>query len=88
MDKLRFLSNKTFKPRVIIRTSVGSKKPLNGGVQHTQDYTSVFKKILTEVNVVKLNDPNQIFKEYKKALNRKDSKSTLLIENGDFYNSK
>ncbi len=88
LDKLRFLSNKTFKPRVIIRTSIGAKKPLNGGVQHTQDYTSVFKKILTEVNVVKLNNPNQILKEYKKALNRKDSKSTLLIENGDFYNSK
>ena len=40
------LSNNSFKPRVIIRTSIGSKKPLNGGVQHTQDYTNVFKKYL------------------------------------------
>tara|TARA_Y100000816_G_scaffold287716_1_gene270958 strand:+ start:835 stop:1383 length:549 start_codon:yes stop_codon:yes gene_type:complete len=88
LDKLRFLSNNSFKPRVIIRTSIGSKKPLNGGVQHTQNYTSIFKKILTEVNVVNLVDPKQIFREYKKALNRNDSRSTLLIENGDFYNIK
>ena len=49
LDKVRVMSNNEFKPKVIIRTSVGSKKPLNGGVQHTQDYTKIFKNILTEV---------------------------------------
>ena len=88
LDKFRTLSNNSFNPRVIIRTSIGSKKPLNGGVQHTQDYTKIFKKILTEINVVSLKEPKDIFIQYKKALKRKDSKSTLLIENGDFYNSK
>lgn len=88
LDKIRSMSDGDFKPRVIIRTSIGPKKPLNGGVQHTQDYTKIFKKILTEVNVVYLNKPNEIFKEYKKALNRNDSKSTLIIENGYFYNTK
>ena len=88
LDKMRTLSNSSFKPRVIIRTSIGSKKPLNGGVQHTQDYTNIFKKILTEINVVSLKNSEDIFKEFKLALNRKDSKSTLLIESGDFYNSK
>ena len=88
LDKMRSLSNNSFKPRVIIRTSIGSKKPLNGGVQHTQDYTKIFKNILTEINVVSLKNPKDIFKEFKFALNRKDSKSTLLIENGDYYNSK
>ena len=48
----------------------------------------MFKDILTEIEVINLVNPNQIFNEYKKALKRKDSKSTLLIENGDFYNSK
>ena len=66
LDKLRFLSNNSFKPRVIIRTSIGSKKPLNGGVQHTQNYTSIFKKILTEVNVVNLVDQNKFFESIKK----------------------
>lgn len=88
LDKIRHMSFNEFKPRVIIRTSIGSKKPLDGGVQHTQDYTKMFKDILTEVEVVNLINPNQIFKEYKNALKRKDSKSTLLIENGDYYNSK
>lgn len=88
LDKLRFLSNNSFKPRVIIRTSIGSKKPLDGGVQHTQDYTKMFKSVLTEVEVVSLREPKDIFNQFKKALTRKDSKSTLMIENGDFYNSK
>ncbi len=88
LDKFRTLSNNSFKPRVIIRTSIGSKKPLHGGVQHTQDYTVIFKKILTEINVVSLKNSEDIFREFKLALTRKDSKSTLLIENGDFYNSK
>lgn len=88
LDKIRYMSLNEFKPRVIIRTSIGSKRPLDGGVQHTQDYTKMFKNILTEVNVVLLNKPSQIFKEYKKALNRRDNKSSLIIEHGDYYNSK
>ena len=88
LDKIRYMSFNQFKPRVIIRTSIGSKKPLDGGIQHTQDYTKMFKDILTEVNVVLLNKPNEIFSEYKKALYRKDNKSSLIIEHGDFYNSK
>ena len=62
------------------------KKPLDGGVQHIK-HTKIFMNILKKVEVVNLIDQN-IFNEYKKALIRKDSKSTLLIENGDFYNSK
>ena len=74
------------KAKVIIRTSIGSKKPLNGGPQHTQDHTIALKKMLKNIEVVKLKKTNQIFKSYKKALKRKDMKSTLLIEYGDYYN--
>ncbi len=88
LDKIRIMSDQQFKPKVIIRTSVGSKKPLNGGPQHTQNYTSIFKKILTEIDVIYLNDPSAIYPTYKKALNRKDNRSSLIIENGDFYNIK
>ena len=87
LDKIRFMSSGDFKPKVIIRTSIGSKKPLDGGVQHTQDYTKFFKNILTEVEVVMLNDSKKIFYEYKKSYLRKDLKSTLIIEQGDYYNS-
>jgi len=86
LDKIRYMSFGDFKPKVIIRTSIGSKNPLDGGIQHTQDYTKIFKDILTEIEVVSLKDKNNIFTEFKKAYNRKDGKSSLIIENGDSYN--
>jgi len=86
LDKLNQMSLGKINAKVIIRTSIGSKNPLNGGPQHTQDHTSALKKMLTNVEVIKLKKTNEIFKSYKKALNRKDQKSTLLIEYGDYYN--
>ena len=88
LDKMQYMSQKQFKPKVIIRTSVGSKKPLDGGVQHTQNYTKIFKKILTEIEVVYLDDPNIIFKTFKRCADKKIKKSFLIIENGDYYNEK
>ena len=88
LDKMRVMSKGEMKPKVIIRTSIGPKKPLNGGPQHTQDYTEQFKKILTEVKVIYLKSPKQIFPEFKKAYLNKNSNSYLFIENGAFYNSK
>lgn len=86
LDKLQVMSENVYKPKVIIRVAIGSKKPLNGGVQHTQDYTDVMKKVLTEVNVVLLNEPKKIFKEFKKAYT--SSYSSMIIENADYYNDK
>ena len=88
LDKIRQMSKNKMTPRVIIRTSIGSKNPLDGGVQHTQDYTEVFKLMCSEIDVVMLDDPKDIFPNFKKAYERKDSKSTLLIEHGDYYNEK
>ncbi len=88
LDKVRKMSRNEIKPRVIIRTSIGSKKPLDGGPQHTQDYTKIFKDTLTEVKVVFLNSPKQILPAFKKAYLDKNSYSYLFIENGDFYNQK
>jgi len=88
LDKVRRMSRNEIKPRVIIRTSIGSKKPLDGGPQHTQDYTKIFKDTLTEVKVVFLNSPKQILPAFKKAYLDKNSYSYLFIEDGDFYNQK
>ena len=76
----------TFKPKVIMRTSIGAKNPLDGGIQHTQDYTDPIMRMLYEVNVVSLNEPEQIFPAYEEAY--KTECSTLLIEWGDYYNEK
>ena len=88
LDKFRIMSQNTFKPKVIIRVAIGSKMPLNGGPQHTQDYTKIFKKILTEVKVVFLDKPEKIFPTYKNAYIEKNKFSYLIIENSDFYNKK
>lgn len=82
------MSRNEIQPKIIIRTSIGSKVPLDGGPQHTQNYTKIFREALTEVKVVYLNNPKQIYKSFKKAYMDKNSYSYLFIENGDFYNQK
>ena len=74
LDKIRAMSENEMQPKVIIRTSIGSKIPLDGGIQHTQDYTSIFEEILTEVDVVLLKNKKNIFKKYKKAYKKKNNK--------------
>jgi len=86
LDKMQTMTEFNFRPKVIIRTSIGSTNPLNGGVQHTQDYTTQMKTMLSEVKVVMLDEPEDIMKEFKKAYYREGS--TLLIEHGDYYNDK
>lgn len=88
LDKIRKMSRGEIRPKVLIRTSIGSKKPLDGGPQHTQDYTKIFKETLKEVKVIFLNSPKQILPSFKKAYLDKESYSYLFIEHGDFYNQK
>ena len=88
LDKIEYMSKGTMKPRVIIRTSIGPKTPLDGGPQHTADYTDAFKKMLTNTNVVSLEEPEDIFPAYEEALLGNDFHATVLIENGGFYNDK
>jgi len=88
LDKIREMSRGELKPKIIIRTSIGSKVPLNGGPQHTQDYTAVMKSILKEVKVIFLNKPEMIFPSFKKIYEDKKSYSCLFVEHGDFYNDK
>lgn len=88
IDKINFMSKGQMKPRIIIRTSIGPKEPLDGGPQHTADYTKAFENMLTTVKVVTLNEPKEIFPAYKEALEGNNNLCTLLIENGAHYNDK
>jgi hypothetical protein len=40
------------------------------------------------VEVIRLDEPEEIFSAYEKALLREDGRSTLLVEWGDFYGEK
>lgn len=88
LDKMKEMSNGDMKPKVIIRVSVGSKKPIDAGCQHTQNYTEAYKLMLTDVDVVELIEPMDIAPAFKKAYERNDGKSTLIIEYGEFYGTK
>ena len=43
---------------------------------------------IKNLDIIKLKNPNDIIKSYKHAANRKDSKTTILVEYGDYYNEK
>ena len=88
LDKIEYMSKGKMRPRVIIRTSIGPKIPLDGGPQHTADYTQSFKAMLTNTKVVNLNEPEEIFPAYEEALLGDEFHSTLLIEHGSHYNDK
>lgn len=88
LDKLNEMTNNYYKSKAIIRTSIGSKRPLNPQSQHVGDFTKPIQMLSKNINVVKLKEPNQIFPAYKKALDRKDNVSTIIVEYGDFYNEK
>lgn len=88
LDKISIFSDKGFSPKVIIRTSAGSVRPLNPQSQHVGDFTNGFKKILKKIEIIQLKESKDIFPAYKKAYNRKDGISTILVEYGDYYNEK
>ena len=44
--------------------------------------------MLSNVEIIELFEPKDIFKSYKKAYERDDGKSSILVEFGDFYNQK
>ena len=71
--------------KVIIRTGIGSESPLHPGIQHVGDFTEAFKLLCPNMNVVRLDDPNQVIDEYSLAASREDGVSTILIEWGDKY---
>lgn len=86
LDKIEEMSCGRFKPRVIIRTAIGSTKPLYPGIQHCSDYTDALKLMLKNVEVIKLTKSEDIIPSYKHAL-EKEGKSTLLIEVADLYST-
>jgi pyruvate/2-oxoglutarate/acetoin dehydrogenase E1 component len=88
LDKLPDYSHREYIPKVIIRTGVGSIRPLNPQLQHTGDFTEAFQKMLTNIEVIRLEEPEDIFPAYHKAYNREDGKSTIVVEYGDYYSEK
>jgi pyruvate/2-oxoglutarate/acetoin dehydrogenase E1 component len=80
LDKLPMVSD--FRPKVIIRTGIGSVHPLDPQWQHKGDFTEVMTQMLHTVRVVRLDRPEQVVPEYQNAYHA--SGSTILCEVSDF----
>lgn len=85
LDKLSDMSCGTIRPKVIIKTLVGSVQPLHPGFQHCGDYTDALRMMLNNVEVIKLEKSSDVFQSYRHAAEREDGKSTLIIEMADLY---
>jgi len=89
LDKIPIMTNGKVWPKVIIKTMNGSLRPLDPGVQHRDDLTDIFWGAhFKNIDVIRLDEPEQIFEAYRNAYERKDGKSTILVEWGDYYNEK
>ena len=91
IDKIPEMSEGKMKPRIIIRTSIGPKEPLDGGPQHTQDLRAAISAACINIYVQPLylgfiDSSPQILKLYKHAYyNRDNVPATLFVETGAGY---
>jgi pyruvate/2-oxoglutarate/acetoin dehydrogenase E1 component len=88
LDKFPQMSDGGYRPKVIVRTSIGSERPLHPQYQHVGDFTDAFRLMCTNIEIIRLEDSGEIFPAYRHALERNDGKSTLLVEYGDYHNEK
>jgi pyruvate/2-oxoglutarate/acetoin dehydrogenase E1 component len=88
LDKVQVMSNGGYKVKAVIRTGIGSQRPLHPQYQHIGDYTEAIQAMCTTIEVIRLEEPSDIFPAYEKALLRDDGRSTILVEYGDFYSEK
>src|SRR3990167_5803048 len=84
-DKIRLMSDRQFKLKgLIIRTAVGSTKPLFSGEQHSGDYCEALSLMCKDILVVKLTRAEDIVPIYKMAMNSETP--TIIVEVPDLYN--
>ena len=88
LDRMPAFSHGEYIPKVIIRTGVGSEGPLHPQAQHVGDFTDGMRLILNNIEIIRLEEPSDVFPAYHKAYNRTDGKSTIVVEYGDYYGEK
>ena len=82
LNLIEEMSRGLFKPKVIIRTTMGSKKPLDVGPQHSQDLIELFKVAL-KFPVLKVTTPKEVHNAYNYAM--KSVSSVMIVELQDLY---
>ncbi|MEK6913859.1 MAG: radical SAM protein [Nanoarchaeota archaeon] len=82
LDKMEKLSHGEYKAPMIIRAVVGGTKPLYPGIQHTQDFTEAFKKMIN-FPIYEPKNSEEVIEAYKKA--KESGKPAMIIERKDLY---
>jgi pyruvate/2-oxoglutarate/acetoin dehydrogenase E1 component len=88
LDKIQVMSNGGFKAKAIIRTGIGSQRPLHPQHQHIGDFTDALRLMCATIEVIRLEEPKDVFPAYEWALMREDGRSTIVVEYGDYYGEK
>ena len=81
--KMHELSRGRYAPKVILRTTIGTRKPLDVGPQHYQDLIWPFKAAFHNVEVVNPKTPEEVVEAYTKAYVKNNS--IMLVENQELY---
>ena len=82
LNLLEESSRGMYKPRVIIRTTIGTKSPMDVGPQHSQDLTELMK-YACKFLVLAPETAYDIHHSYNLA--RKLTKSILIVEKQELY---
>ncbi len=88
IDKFPEMAPQWKKKNLIIRTAVGSERPLFPQHQHIGDFSEMISNMASNINVVRLYEANEVFESYKEAYNAPEGTVSLIVEFGDFYNEK
>jgi pyruvate/2-oxoglutarate/acetoin dehydrogenase E1 component len=84
VDKIEQMSFGEFKTPVIIRAIVGGRKPIDPGIQHTQDYTEAIRKMVS-FPIVDLKKVEDIMPAYELAL--KTERPIMIVERKECYDN-
>ena len=88
LDKVDVMSNGGYRAKAIVRTGIGSQRPMHPQHQHIGDFTEALRLMCSTIEVIRLDEPEDIFPAYERALLRDDGRSTIIVEYGDYYNEK
>ena len=88
IDKIDVMSNGGYTPKIIIRTGIGAISPMHPQSQHVGDFSDAIQSMCETVEVVRLENPQDIFPAYEKAFLRTDNRTTICVEYGDYYSTK
>ena len=80
LDKYQYLYKGNFYPRIIIRTAVGSKSPLNPGQQHCQDHTAAYQRLCPNIAFMRLPFGSDALMAYQEAYKLSEKKPVVVVE--------